>query len=211
VTFAEGTALQKVPVAFIDLIGDLALLGPVAIDVAAITFVPRENVEIGSDVYLIGYPVETEAFPEPTITRGILSRIREWTRIELTFFQTDAAIAGGQSGGVLATDRGEVIGISSLSMAGNNFALAASAEDVLQRLEQMTSGVDVTGLDLRELSYGEGSTTQEFTLENVWDTGVYVAVTAPGSAIDLTAWTLHCIFSIDTATPSVQLTTLKEE
>jgi serine protease Do len=111
VTFAGGTALQEVPVAFIDLIGDLALLGPVDIDAAAVTLVPRENLEIGSDVYLIGYPVETEAFPKPTITRGILSRIREWTRIEFTFFQTDAAIAGGQSGGVLATDRGEVIGI----------------------------------------------------------------------------------------------------
>ena len=63
---------------------------------------------------LIGYPAEFGEFPQPTITWGILSRYREWEQIGITYFQTDAAIAGGQSGGVLLSESGEVIGISGL-------------------------------------------------------------------------------------------------
>lgn len=32
----------------------------------------------GSDVYLIGCPAEYEAFPQPTITTGILSQLCSW-------------------------------------------------------------------------------------------------------------------------------------
>lgn len=188
VTFPDGSGLKEVPVAFIDHMGDLALLGPVSVDLPTLEFATREDIEVGSDVYLIGYPLESESSPVPTITRGILSRIREWSMIHLTLFQTDAAIAGGQSGGVLSTDRGEVIGISSLAVQGATFALAASSLDVLERLEQMMAGVDISGLGGRgDLSDKDGKNTHEFTLENKWDRRVFLVKPETGTPIILTA------------------------
>ena len=75
------------------------------------------RVRIGSDLFLIGYPAELEDFPQPTITRGILSRLREWESIGITYLQTDASIAGGQSGGVLVSQHGEVVGISGFAFS----------------------------------------------------------------------------------------------
>ncbi len=188
VTFPDGSELKEVPVAFIDYMGDLALLGPVSVDLPTLEFATREDIEVGSDVYLIGYPLESESSPVPTITRGILSRIREWSMIQLTLFQTDAAIAGGQSGGVLSTDRGEVIGISSLAVQGATFALAASSFDVLERLEQMMTGVDIAGLGSRgDLSEKDGKNTQKFTIENKWDRRVFRVEPDAGTPINLTA------------------------
>jgi S1-C subfamily serine protease/tetratricopeptide (TPR) repeat protein len=188
VTFPDGSGLKEVPVAFIDYMGDLALLGPVSVDLPTLEFATREDIEVGSDVYLIGYPLESESSPVPTITRGILSRIREWSMIHLTIYQTDAAVAGGQSGGVLSTDRGEVIGISSLAVQGANFALAASSRDVLERLEQMMAGVDISGLGSRgDLSDKDGNNTQEFTIENDWDSGVFLVKPEAATPIILTA------------------------
>ena len=77
-----------------------------------LTLSDGEDLAIGSELYLVGYPAEMELFPQPTITSGILSRLREWERAGITYFQTDAAIAGGQSGGVLVDARANVIGIS---------------------------------------------------------------------------------------------------
>ena len=187
VTFPDGTVLGEVPVARLDLIGDLALLGPVSVGIEPLDFSLREDLEIGGDVYLIGYPAESEANPKPTIARGILSRIREWERIRLTFFQTDAMAAGGQSGGVLVTDTGEVIGISSLVMAGESYALAASAKDIFERLETIASGSDAAESVSRELNVGELSENHEFMLDNWWATGAYVVTPESDTTIDLTA------------------------
>ena len=66
-----------------------------------------EGTALGSELLLVGYPAEVDLFPQPTITRGILSRFREWERLGITYLQTDAAIAGGQSGGALVNSRGE--------------------------------------------------------------------------------------------------------
>ncbi|MCY3905341.1 MAG: hypothetical protein OXF62_10915 [Caldilineaceae bacterium] len=40
--------------------------------------VPLVDLPFGSDVYLIGCPAEYEAFPQPTITTGILSQLCSW-------------------------------------------------------------------------------------------------------------------------------------
>ena len=81
--------------------GDLAVIGPLDTDIPPLTLEDGEELPIGRDMLLIGYPAEFGEFPQPTITWGILSRYREWEQIGITYFQTDAAIAGGQSGGVL--------------------------------------------------------------------------------------------------------------
>ncbi len=94
-----------------DLKGDLAVIGPLESDITPLTLFNGEHLTVGQEVFLIGYPGEAEEFPQPALARGIVSRLREWKPIHMTYFQTDALIAGGQSGGVLVSERGDVIGI----------------------------------------------------------------------------------------------------
>ena len=140
VVFPDGTELANVPVVGWDPMADLAVLGPVNVSAQPLRLEDGEDTAFGSELLLIGYPAEVDLFPQPTITRGILSRFREWERIEMTYLQTDAAIAGGQSGGALLNARGEVIGISTFVFSEAGFALASSSTDVAQIVEKLTQG-----------------------------------------------------------------------
>jgi len=110
VVFPDGSEFKNAPLLAWDLMVDLAVIGPIGIDLPPLTPIDGENYVIGSDVYLIGYPGEVEEFPQPAISRGLISRKREWDRTDVTYFQTDAAVAGGQSGGVLVSELGEAHG-----------------------------------------------------------------------------------------------------
>lgn len=146
VVFPNGTEIVDAPVAGFDLMADLAVIGPLAIDLPGLPFADDESQGIGSRVYLIGYPAEVENFPQASLSQGVISRRREWEQAGITFLQSDAAIAGGQSGGALVSERGELIGISGLRFGEGNFALAASAVDVEPRRQALIAGKDVDQL-----------------------------------------------------------------
>ena len=130
VTFPDGERHDDVPVAGSDVFADIAILGPITTDKPALTLADHPHLVKGDDVFLIGYPGgDTSAKPDVTISRGILSRTRVSADFHQTYLQTDAAIAGGQSGGALVDTQSEVVGISGLSY-GDRFALALSAADV---------------------------------------------------------------------------------
>lgn len=135
VTFAPDLEFVDVPVKAIDIDADLALVGPLpaSLDRKPLTIHSPEGLPIGSEVFLIGYPGEIEKFPQPAITRGVLSRIREARFENLTFLQSDATIVGGQSGGALVSSKGDIIGISGL-IGIEQFALVLSGADVLARM-----------------------------------------------------------------------------
>ena len=134
VAFPDGSDHVDAPVLNWDLMGDLAVIGPLQTSIDPVALVDGEDLITGSDVFLIGYPGEVERFPEPTLSRGLISRLREWDAIGMTYFQTDASIAGGQSGGVLVSEDGDVIGITGFFFGEQGFSLAASASDVLTRV-----------------------------------------------------------------------------
>ena len=161
VVFPDGTEILDAPVIHFDEIADLAIvdLSGVAGLPLPVVFGDPSGLAVGSELFLIGYPGEVESFPQPTLTRGILSRVRTIDALGLEFLQTDAVIAGGQSGGALVNDAGEVIGISGLGSEG--FALATAADDVLQRLADMLAGDDVDGIADRTLP--DGPTEETFT------------------------------------------------
>ena len=134
VLFADGTEYVDVPVVATNPWADLAVLGPLETDKRPLPLADGEQLPPGSDLYLVGYPAEYEQYagyaPEPTITRGILSRVRHWDGYDITLLQTDAAIAGGQSGGALVDGHGRVVGVSTwwwTFQAG--FGVATSAAD----------------------------------------------------------------------------------
>ena len=182
VVFPDGTDFRGVPVIGWDLLADLAVLGPIETPVQPVSLLDGENIPIGSEVYLIGYPAEVEAYPKTAMTRGILSRLRQWEPVGITYFQTDAAIAGGQSGGALVSDTGAVIGISGFK-AFVEFGLAASSADLLPRVRQLIARGDPSGLGKRQLDLGGGSFRYRLTSRNYGD--AYIISEPPGTAIEI--------------------------
>jgi hypothetical protein len=172
VVFPDGTEFLGVPVVKLDLLTDLAVVGPLDIDVPAVKLADGEGLPIGSDLYLVGYPTEREAYPQPTITRGLLSRKREWQIGGITYFQSDATIVGGQSGGMLVSADGQVIGISGYSW--ERFAFSASASDVQRLVVGLINGEDLSSLGARELMAQTGRRRFTRTLQNRCEQAVYI-------------------------------------
>lgn len=133
-------------------------------DVSTNTFRANDDAvptsEIGSPVYAFGYPMGVEG---PTMTSGILSattkginymdaptgedisEISKSRPFEKTLFViTDAAMAGGMSGGPLVNSEGVVLGInalvrSDLRALGNYAVSALECDTFLERLEDKRS------------------------------------------------------------------------
>ena len=155
VAFPDGTKVTS-PVAAWDPMSDTAVLGPVEVKAPPLELRDGEDLAIGSELFLLGYPGESEPFPEPTIVSGVLSKYRRWDQPGITYFQTDAVIAGGQSGGVLVNRKGEVIGISGFTITEADYALVASAADLASIIRQLIQGQDPWGVGNRSLSGGRG-------------------------------------------------------
>ena len=182
VTFPNGFKLH-VAVAAWDPLADIAVLGPLDAPVPPpLELLDGESLPIGSELYLVGYPAEADSYPQASITRGILSRVREWEQLGMTYFQTDAAITGGQSGGALVNAQGEVIGISGFKFSEAGFGLVASAADIAPIVERLINGQDPLGLNSR--SFLDGKTGFEFQvdLQNYWDSKTFF--TRGGTALE---------------------------
>ncbi len=178
VVFPDGTVFEEVAVNNLDLIADLAVLGPLDTSIEPVTMIDGEDLPIGSRLYLVGYPGEYELFPQPTITGGILSRLRQWEPDAITLIQTDSAIAGGQSGGALVSATGEVIGLSNFGVFGE-FALAISSTDLMLRIQQLIAGQDPGGHGDRVPAPPGGVLRHSLTLENYWDDQAYIIYAPP--------------------------------
>ena len=183
VVFPDGTEILDAPVTHFDEIADLAIidLSGVAGLPAPVVFGDPGGMAVGTELFLIGYPGEVEEFPQPTLTRGILSRVRTIEALELEFLQTDAVIAGGQSGGALVTNNGEVVGISGLGSEG--FGLATAADDVLKRLDDLLFGVDVDGIPHRTYPAEPADLTFTDTVEHFWDEKTWIVDLEEGDEI----------------------------
>ncbi len=164
---------------------DLAVLGPVNVLAQPLTLISGESTALGSELLLVGYPAEVDLFPSPTITRGILSRLREWERLGMTYFQTDAAIARGQSGGALVNAWGEVIGISTFSFSEAGFGLAASSADIVPIVTKLIHGESTSGLGDRRIPAGQGSFEVDVDLRNYWDTRSFVLDATAGTILEI--------------------------
>lgn len=217
VVFSNGTELRDAAVVGSDLFGDLAI-----IDVSGTPNLPApvaigdgEILPLGSPVYLVGYPGESESFPEPTITEGILSRKREWEAGEWTFLQSDASVAGGQSGGALVDENGRVIGITNFSFI-EEFGLSGSLTDASAAIELMRAGTSAGGLTSRLPPPANGTDFFEVEFGTIWEDSIYVfeeplysEVSFDASSVADVTLTLGTIDGIEIA--SVDETTEGEE
>ena len=185
IVFPDGAEFLDVPVHGSDLMADLAVLGPIDVPASPQALVDGEGQAIGADTYLIGYPAEVDKFPVPAITRGLISRIREWELVGITYFQTDAMIAGGQSGGVLVSETGEVIGISGYSFPDTSFAIIASATDLRPRVDGLIAGKDVSRLGARRIALDVGLPEHSFRMDGYWDGQAFVVDQEPDTFVEI--------------------------
>ena len=183
IVFPDGSQHLVAPVVGWDLIADLALVGPIETQIEPVPLVDAAELPIGSDVYLIGYPAEEEAFPQPAMTNGILSRLRNWETIDYTFFQVDAATIEGQSGGVMVTHAGDVVGISTFTFSG--FGLAGSVADALPRLNTILGHELCVTIADRSFPHGDGPRVFEDTLRDENDLRRYILRQAPGAEVEI--------------------------
>ena len=152
VVFKDGTAVGAVN-RRVDRMADVALIElnrPIT-HLPAAKIGDSESTRIGEDVFIIGAPLGLSH----SVSRGIISG--KHTEKNLTnsnkameFFQTDAAINQGNSGGPMFNMDGEVIGIVSsiLSFSGGfeglGFAATSSiAKDILGQQSSIWFGTDV--------------------------------------------------------------------
>jgi hypothetical protein len=158
--FPDGSEFN-VDVFNTDPITDMAVLGPVSAVAPQLSLSSSDDFNVGDSVFIIGYPGETDEFPKPALSQGLISRLRNWDSQDLTYIQTDATTTGGASGGALVSDEGDIIG-----MIGFTFP-------------------DVFGLGWRQLPPYGGQTAQSVTLKHSYDSKVFIINEPEGTTVDV--------------------------
>jgi S1-C subfamily serine protease len=77
-------------------------------------------VQVGQDVRVAGYPLTDVLGRSIKVTRGTVAGIIE--RDESKLFQVDAAINAGNSGGPLVNESGQVVGVASAKLSGEEIS-----------------------------------------------------------------------------------------
>ena len=122
---------------------DIAILKMEGTNLPTVKLGDDTKLKTGDRVYAMGYPAVAtvtevlniaQAIQEPTLTQGIISARKEMAG-GWSILQTDASIHGGNSGGPLFNEDGEVIGVNTFGMldaasgaevSGVNFAIPIS-------------------------------------------------------------------------------------
>ncbi len=109
---------------------DLALLKIDADDLPAVRIADQQTLRVGELVFAAGHPWGQRGF----ITAGVISAFNtvrvNGSRREIPVLRTDAALAPGNSGGPLVNAAGEVVGINTMIVGGDQgVALAAYFAD----------------------------------------------------------------------------------
>ncbi len=185
VLFPDGTLFEDAPVVGWDYLRDIAVIGPLDTDIPPLNIADGEKLSLGEEVYLVGYPGEVESRPVPTMTRGILSRKRQWEQAEMTYLQSDAVIVGGQSGGVMVDAQGQAVGLTGLRW-GYQFSLADSLTDVMPLVQKIIAGEVVDGLGRKPLGrdiHGAKKITVE--IENSWENKALIMWPKSGTLVKI--------------------------
>ena len=116
---------------------DLAILTTNAQRCSSLELSGDESPTVGTEVFAIGNPLGLQG----TVTKGIISARREIDGMK--YFQIDASLNPGNSGGPLLTPKGFVLGVNTFKLKGYeglNFAIAAEeVKAAFGRLDGSTS------------------------------------------------------------------------
>lgn len=120
---------------------DMALLKIDADDLPALVCAKKDSVKVGQFVFAVGHPWGQRGY----ITKGIVSALskaqsRNSDRL-LPIIRTDAALAPGNSGGPLVDAAGEVIGINTMIVGGDQgVAISVDVADEFVRRALVKEG-----------------------------------------------------------------------
>ncbi len=115
---------------------DLAILKIEADGLAPINVASPDGIRVGQLVFAVGHPWGQKGY----VTSGIISAIQTveqpGTSKHITVIRTDAALAPGNSGGPLVNANGEVIGINTMIVGGDQGVAitAQAAEDFVKQV-----------------------------------------------------------------------------
>jgi S1-C subfamily serine protease len=138
VRFDDGEVLEGVEVIGVDLVADVAVLGPVASDRPPLRVGVVDDVAIDDRVFAVGFPGE-RADDDPEVRGGVRTRDLRIDHFELDYVRSDVLVAPGQSGGPLVDGAGRWIGmITDEEETGNGWALAI--DDALVAAEGILAG-----------------------------------------------------------------------
>jgi serine protease Do len=131
---------------------------------------------VGADVLAIGSPGVGSTIMTDTVTRGIVSGVRDFK--DGTWIQTDAAINHGNSGGPLIDRKGEVVGVNTLraspsEYSGMGFSLSSTE---ISKLVYSKFGVQLDG-DSAPSQVGSVSLTSNPSGADIEVDGVFVGTT----------------------------------
>ncbi len=183
VSFPNGTKLNSVPLIGWDLLADIAVLGPIDVPIEPVVLSSAASPAIGSDIYTIGYPPPNADPPQPAFTSGMVARYREWPETDIVYLKTSADVEGGNSGGVMVSDTGEIVGL--VTFGGSSYSLALASTEVLPRIERIISGNDPSGTASWP-SHTDGGMRHDGTLAGSWDTKAYMLLEPAGTEVDIT-------------------------
>lgn len=141
------------------------------------------SVQIGEFVLAIGNPYNLDY----SVTAGIISALNSEMTVENTTYnviQADCAINSGNSGGALVNSKGEVIGITTLKLAGDgiegvSFAIPVNEtvpiyKELIEKGKISRPFVGISGIDLDEAT----------AIRNGLTKGIYVDSVVSGSGAE---------------------------
>lgn len=141
------------------------------------------SVQIGEFVLAIGNPYNLDY----SVTAGIISALNREMTVENTTYnviQADCAINSGNSGGALVNSKGEVIGITTLKLAGDgiegvSFAIPINEtvpiyKELIEKGKISRPFVGISGIDLDEAT----------AIRNGLTKGIYVDSVVSGSGAE---------------------------
>lgn len=141
------------------------------------------SIQIGEFVLAIGNPYELDY----SVTAGIISALNREMTVENTTYnviQADCAINSGNSGGALVNSKGQVIGITTLKLAGEGIegvSFAIPVNDTVPIYQELIENgkisrpfVGISGIDLDEVT----------AIRNGLTKGIYVDSIVSGSSAE---------------------------
>lgn len=162
---------------------DLAVLKIDKTGLTAAEFGDSSSVQIGEFVLAIGNPYNLDY----SVTAGIISALNREMTVENTTYnviQADCAINSGNSGGALVNSKGEVIGITTLKLAGDgiegvSFAIPVNEtvpiyKELIEKGKISRPFVGISGIDLDEAT----------AIRNGLTKGIYVDSVVSGSGAE---------------------------
>ena len=144
VRLAGGRNFPDVPVAGIDRLLDIAVLGPLPGVTTALAVAQRALPAIGSQAFLIGFANADPGVLQPSISAGLISGQRRWEPGAVTFLQSDVPVAAGQLGGALVTDAGILIGLAGPAFGDDRISNFVSIPDLSDRIIALARGQGAT-------------------------------------------------------------------